>query len=214
MLDALLDLISGSPWTYLFVFAIGALDAVLPIVPAETAVIAAGVLAAGGELQIAAIIACAAAGAIVGDNVSYLLGRTVGAPIRRRFLSGATASARLAWAQRQLAERGGSLLIVARFIPGGRTATTLTAGLIPMSWRRFAAYDLLAAAIWACYAALLGYIGGRAFQDEPLTAVLVALGAALAVSGLYETIRTLRRRRRQPRGPGARAATHPARCTA
>ncbi len=103
MLDALLHLVSASPWTYLFVFAIGALDAVLPIVPAETAVIAAGVLAAGGELQIAAIIACAAAGAIVGDNVSYLLGRTAGAPIRRRFLSGATASARLAWAQRQLA---------------------------------------------------------------------------------------------------------------
>ncbi len=155
MLDALLDLISGWPWTYLFVFAIGALDAVLPIVPAETAVITAGVLAAGG-----------------------------------------------------------SLLIVARFIPGGRTATTLTAGLIPMSWRRFAAYDLLAAAIWACYAALLGYIGGRAFENEPLTAVLVALGAALALSGLYEAIRALRRRRRLPRGPGARAAAHPARCAA
>ncbi len=155
MLDALLDLVSASPWTYVFVFAIAALDAVLPIVPAETAVIAAGVLAAGGELQIAA-----------------------------------------------------------RFIPGGRTATTLTAGLTHMSWRRFVAYDLLAAAIWAGYAALLGLIGGRAFEDEPLTAILVALGAALALSGVYETIRAIRRRGRQPRGPGARAATQPARGTA
>ncbi len=209
MLESLLQLVSASPWTYLFVFGIGALDAVLPIVPAETAVIAAGVLAAGGELQLAAIIACAAAGAVVGDNVSYLLGRTAGAPIGRRFFSGATASARLAWAQRQLLERGGSLLIVARFIPGGRTATTLTAGLIPMSWRRFAAYDLLAAAIWACYAALLGYIGGQAFEDEPLTAILVALGAALVLGGLYEAFRAGRRRRRVSRGDRGRLAARP-----
>ena len=205
MLDDLLELVSASPWTYLFAFVIAALDAVVPIVPAETAVIAAGVLAAGGELQIAAIIVVAAAGAVAGDNISYLLGRTVGEPVRRRFFAGGNAAVRLAWAQRQLTERGGSLLIVARFIPGGRTATTLTAGLIHMSWRRFAAFDLLAAVIWATYAGLLGYIGGHAFQDEPLTAVLVALGAALGMTGLYEAIRAYRRRtrreRRQPVNP-------------
>ncbi len=100
----------------LFVVVIPALDAVVPIVPAATAVITAGVLAAGGELQIAAIIVVAAAGAATGDNISYLLGRTVGEPVRRRFFEGGKAAVRLAWAQRQLTERGGSLLIVARFI--------------------------------------------------------------------------------------------------
>ncbi len=212
MLDSLLDLVSASSWTYPFAFAIAALDAVVPIVPAETAVITAGVLAAGGDLQIAAIIVLAAAGAIVGDNVAYMLGRTAGEPVRRRYLAGHTAAARLAWAQRQLTERGGSLLIVARFIPGGRTAATLTAGMIGMSWRRFAAFDVLAAVIWATYAGLLGYIGGQAFEHEPLTAVLVALGAALALTGLYEAIRAYRRRtRRELRGP---VNPHPSRSAA
>ncbi len=203
MLDSLLDLISGSPWTYLFVFVIAALDAVVPIVPAETAVITAGVLAAGGDHEIAGIIVLAAAGATVGDNFSFLLGRTVGEPVRRRFFGGGEAARRLAWARRQLADRGGSLLIVARFIPGGRTATTLTAGLVHMSWRRFLAFDLLAAIIWATYASLLGYIGGQAFEDQPLIAVLVALGAALALTGLYELIRHRRRANKRKAGDDA-----------
>lgn len=198
MLDSILELISSSPWTYLVVFAIAALDAVLPIVPAETAVITAGALAAGGQLEIAGIIICATAGAAAGDNLSYILGRTAGEPVRRRFFGGAKAAARLAWAQRQLIQRGGSLLIVARFIPGGRTATTLTAGLVHMSWRRFIAFDLIAVIIWANYSALLGYIGGQAFEDQPLTGVLVALGAAVALTGLYELIRHHRQRGRRP----------------
>src|SRR5262245_48386324 len=117
VLDGLVDKASGSPWTYALVFAIALLDAFFPVVPSETLVITAGVLAGSGDLNILIVIACAAAGAICGDNVSYWLGRTVGEPVERRFFSGERHK-RLEWAQRQLEERGGYLLIIARFIPG------------------------------------------------------------------------------------------------
>ena len=102
--------------------------------------------------------------------------------------------ARLDWATRQVRERGGLLLITARFIPGGRTVLTLSCGVTrqPVAW--FMGWIALAATIWASYAALLGFIGGSAFEDNHTAAFLVAFGGALAVTGITEVIRWLRRR--------------------
>ena len=84
MLESLTDFVSGSPWTYAFLFAVSALDAVIPLVPSETSVITAGVLASSGDLILVLVILLAAAGAIVGDNCSYWIGRTVGHRIVER----------------------------------------------------------------------------------------------------------------------------------
>jgi membrane protein DedA with SNARE-associated domain len=193
VLDGLVDKASGSPWTYALVFGIALLDAFFPVVPSETLVITAGVLSASGDLNVAVVIACAAAGAICGDNVSYWIGRTLGEPVERRFFKGERHK-RLEWAQHQLEERGGYLLVVARFIPGGRTATTFACGLLEWSWRRFLAFDVVAGIVWGTYASLLGYFGGKAFESNPLVALLVAAGVAAAIAGLIEGIRWLRRR--------------------
>ena len=87
--------------------------------------------------------------------------------------------------------RGGELIAVARFVPGGRTAVTLTAGLSHFSWRRFALYDAIASAVWAGYGACLGFFGGRAFENQPWKGLLLALGAAITVSVGAELIRWL-----------------------
>ena len=99
------------------------------------------------------------------------------------------------WAERQLAVRGGELIAVARFIPGGRTAVTLSAGAALFPWRRFALFDAVAALIWALYASLLGYFGGRAFEDAPWKGLLLALGISFAVAGGVEVVRWYLRRR-------------------
>ncbi|MGH3052491.1 MAG: DedA family protein, partial [Gaiellaceae bacterium] len=62
MFESLTEQVSGSPWTYGFLFAIAALDVVFPIVPSETSVILAGVLASTGDLVLVGVIAVAAAG--------------------------------------------------------------------------------------------------------------------------------------------------------
>ncbi len=195
-LQSLIDLLTGSLWTYPILLGICAGDAVFPILPSETAVIVCGLQAARGELSLGWVIAFAAAGAFVGDNTSYAGGRWIGHPLVKRFFSGERSQERLDWAKRFLKQRGSYVLIVARFVPGGRTATTFTSGLVNLRWpTRFAPYIFVAAILWALYGALLGYLGGRAFRDQPILALLFALGLAGLVAGAAELVRWLRRRR-------------------
>ena len=131
------------------------------------------------------MIACAAAGAFCGDNTSYAGGRWLGRPIIGRFFTGKRAQERLDWAKRFLKERGSYVLVVARFIPGGRTATTFTSGLVRLRWpTQFAPYIFIAAVLWATFAALLGYLGGRMFRNQPIYALLLALGIAALAGAL------------------------------
>jgi membrane-associated protein len=185
--------VSGSPWTYALLFGLAALDVVFPLVPSETSLILAGVLAATGDLILFAVILVAAGGAILGDNVAYWIGRTAGPWVVRRFFHGERRR-RVEWAERQVQERGGYLILVGRFIPGGRTAVTLACGLLKMRWRRFLAFDIPAGLMWASYAGLLGYFGGKAFEESPLKGFAVAFAVALAITGGVEMYRWLRKR--------------------
>jgi membrane protein DedA with SNARE-associated domain len=187
----------ASGWAYLILFLFAFLDALVPIVPSETAVITAGVVAASGDLSLGLIIPAAAAGAFLGDNTAYLIGRRFGGRLTDRFFSGEKATERMAWAEVQLSERGGELIVVARFIPGGRTAVALSAGTLGYAWRRFVVFDLAATLIWASYAALLGYYGGRTF--ESFWGLALALTTAFAIAGGIELVRWLQRRRRRRR---------------
>lgn len=200
MFESLTDYVSRSPEVaYPFIFVIAALDVVFPVVPSETSVILAGVFAATGDLVLVAVIALAAGGAVLGDNVSYWIGRTAGPWVVRRFFAGERKK-RIDWAEEQVQERGPYLIVVGRFIPGGRTAITLACGLLEMRWRRFIAFDVLAGLAWASYAALLGFFGGRAFEESPLKGFLIAFAIALFVTGAVETYRWLRKRRVLARG--------------
>jgi membrane-associated protein len=196
LFDEFTQLVSdASGWAYGIVFLLALLDALVPLVPSESSVITAGVVASSGDLDVALIVVAAAAGAFAGDNTAYVIGRRYGARIEARFFSGARARKRIEWAERQLAERGGELIAVGRFIPGGRTAVTLSAGTLRFPWRRFAAFDALAAVAWALYATLLGYFGGRAFEHAPWKGLLLALGLAFAVAAAVELTRWWLKRR-------------------
>ncbi len=196
MFDQFTHLVSqASGWAYAVVLLLALIDALLPLVPSETAVITAGVVAAGGDLVLLLVIVAAAIGAFLGDNLAYGVGRRYARRAGDRFTNGAKTRPRIDWAARQLEQRGGELIAVGRFIPGGRTAVTLTAGLTHFPWREFAAYDAGAALLWSAYAALLGYFGGRAFEHQAWKGVLVALGIAFAVAAATEAARWLIRRR-------------------
>ena len=185
----------ASGWAYAIVFALSYLDAIVPVVPSETAVITAGVVAATGDLSLAIVLPAAAAGAFLGDNTAYLIGRRFGVRINERFFSGEKARKRIEWAQKQLEERGGELIAVGRFIPGGRTAVTLSAGTLRYPWRRFVVFDAASAIGWATYASMLGYLGGSAFEKSTWKALVLALGIAFAVAAGIELVRWLLKRR-------------------
>jgi membrane-associated protein len=194
-LESFLDLASASPWTYAVILAVAALDAVLPVVPSEATVISAGVLAGAGDLHLAFVIAAGAAGAYAGDSSAYWLGRRLDGRLDRRVFSGVMGARRRAWARRTLRRHGGPVIFGARFVPGGRTATTVTAGVLQMRWARFALFAAVAGIAWAAYAALLGYVGGRAFEDNPWWGLVLGFGIAGATFLAVEVGRRARMRR-------------------
>lgn len=184
----------GSPWVYLALFAFAMIDGFLPAVPSESLVVSAGVFAASGEPDLSGIIAAAALGAFAGDHVSYLLGRAAGGRLLRHAPPGGRRSAALERGGKLLRERGGTILIACRYIPGARTAITLTAGAVAYPLRSFSLFDGIAALSWGAYSALVGYLGGAAFEDEPFKGLVLGLGLALCVTLLVEVLRHLRRR--------------------
>lgn len=89
---------------------------------------------------------------------------------------------------------------------------TLSAGMLRFRWRRFLVFDAAATLIWALYAALLGYFGGRAFEHAEWKGLLLALGIGFAIGGLVEAVRwAMRRRRGQKRTPLISALQAPTR---
>ncbi|HEY7731703.1 MAG TPA: DedA family protein [Gaiellaceae bacterium] len=196
MFDRLVDAVSGAWWSYPVIFLVAMLDAFFPIVPSETLAITGGVLAGSGDLELWLVILAASTGAIVGDNISYFLGAWVGEHTVKRLFRSEKAHRGFDWAERQLEERGGYLIVIARFIPGGRTAVTFASGYThAMPWRRFIVYDVIAGVIWGSYTTLLGYFGGKQFEDQPWKGLLLAFGVAVGVAVLIEVVRHLRQRR-------------------
>lgn len=104
------------------------------------------------------------------------------------------------------------MIIVCRFIPGGRTAVTLSCGLIGYQRRWFVVVAAVAAVIWALYAFFIGRLGGKAFEDRPRAGFLVAFGGTVLVSALIEAARRIRSRRKAAgttqRVPGTRPYWH------
>jgi membrane-associated protein len=198
----------SAPLSYLAAFWIPALDAILPILPSETVVIAFGVATAGSaDPRIGVLVLLAALGAFAGDNLAYLIGRRFSPVAQRRFFAGERGERRRDWAQRTLDRFGARLIIMCRFIPGGRTAVTLTCGIIGYQRKRFVLATACAGIIWASYAYFLGRLGGATFEGRPWAGFLLALGVALALSALVEGVRRIRSRRARHRAP---AVLHPA----
>jgi membrane protein DedA with SNARE-associated domain len=183
-IDSLTALVTDSPLTYLLIFALTAIDVLLPVIPAEATVTASAVLAGQGQLSIVWVMLAAGLGAFVGDNIAYWIGRAAGRPLVERVLRGNTEQ--LDVVQEQFDRRGGAFIIIGRFIPGGRTAVAIGAGVLHFNWLQFMLYDAAAATVWAFQAALPGYIGGSLIQDQPWLAMvfgfflsaLIALGIA------------------------------------
>jgi membrane-associated protein len=192
--DWLTQEVGQSSVTYLIVFVACATDVLFPLIPSETIVITASVLAAQGGLFIWLIVPLVALGAFLGDNACYWLGRRIGDPIAERLFKGEKGQARLQWAEEALCRRGAILIGVGRFIPGGRTATTFAAGTLEMPYRQFVAADAFAAALWAVYISMLGYLGGETFKKNLWLPLAASLACALAVGLGFEIWRRRQRR--------------------
>ncbi len=194
MLDGLrvvTEVALASPWLLAVIAVLAVVDALLPVVPSEALIIAAGVASATGGQSLLAVIAAAGLGAFIGEVAGYLIGRGIGPGMRTRFSPGGARASAYEKVEGLLARRGGTVLLTARFIPAGRTAATLAAGATAYPPARFLLFAALGAPLSAAYQALLGRVGGAAFAHDTVTALLVSFGLAAAVTLLLEGGRRL-----------------------
>lgn len=185
------DLAHLATWAYALIFGFSVGDAVLPVLPSETAVILGGVLAARGDLQWPIVLGAAAIGAMIGDNISYQLGQTANRKGKHPEDMKGRLGKMLGWAEAALHSRGASMIVLARFIPGGRIAITFGAGYVKYDRSKFVGSTLFAGILWAAYATGIGYLGGHVFEEKWWAGLGLGLAIAFSVAGLIELARKL-----------------------
>ena len=151
--------------------------------PGETALVAAGVFASHGELNIAAVIIVAAAAAIIGDNLGYWIGRTGGRSVLTRWT---VTSRTLPWAEGFFERHGPKTIFIARFFSILRVTAAWMAGVSRMRWWTFFLWNAAGGICWALLVGLVAYLFGQAAADAIAKYGLIggALIVALALAGL------------------------------
>jgi membrane-associated protein len=167
---------------------------VTPFLPGDSLLFACGALAATGSLRLPVLVPLLATAAILGDNMNYWIGRTVGP---RAFSQSSRFFKRehLVRTQEFYGRHGGKTVFLARFVPIIRTFAPFVAGIGTMPYPRFLAYSVAGAISWVGGCTL----GGYAFGNIPLVKdnfSLVVIGI-IAVSLLPLAVEYWRGRKRK-----------------
>ncbi len=169
--------------------------------PGETMLLLASFYAAvSHELQIPLVIACAAFGAIIGDNIGYYIGRTGGRAFVTRFGKYVFVKpAHLDRAEQFFAKHGDKTVFFGRFIAVLRAWAAFLAGVNNMHWRTFSLYNAAGGILWATIFGTIGFFAGRYFHDnfgqvEHLARTIGWFGAGLITVIVLVTFIVLRLR--------------------
>lgn len=182
-------------------FAVLTLESLGAPVPGETAIVAASAAAARGEFDIRAVAVAAFAGAVLGDNIGYLIGRKLGrATVVRYGRRFGLTDAAFDRAEAITARWGPLMVASARFVVLLRQLNGIVAGTTGMPWPRFAAANAIGAALWVGLWCMLAYRLGRdAHSFVPWIWHHLSLVAAVVVPVLVLGLVVLRLRGRRTR---------------
>ena len=174
---------------YGLVFAVIGLEAMGLPFPGESLIIAAAVYCATtGKLHIAGVVAAAIAGAIMGDNAGYLIGRWAGFPLLRRYGRHVGLNDRRLTLGRYLFQtQGGKVVFVGRFIAILRTFVALLAGANRMEWKTFLLWNAVGGVVWATSYGVAAYLLGSAASrlEGPVGIGLGAIAAVVAIIAVF-----------------------------
>jgi membrane protein DedA with SNARE-associated domain len=164
-------------------------------VPGETMLLAGAAMAQYGWLSLTRVIVTAVAGAILGDNLGFFVGRRYGRGLVERF------GGKIGLTRRRLSEfdrffekHGGRTVFIARFITGLRVFGALLAGASGLRWTTFLVYNAAGAVVWSIGIAIAGY--SLAYSWDALERWIGRTGlVALALVAAIGIIAFLRSRR-------------------
>jgi membrane-associated protein len=163
--------------------------------PGDSLLFAAGLLASQGDLNVAFIIILAVAGAILGNNAGYYSGKRWGQGLFNRPDSFFFSKKRIAQAHVFFEKEGGKSLVLARFIPAGRTLIPIIAGVGKMDYRHFFIFNALGGLLWGISLPVLGYSLGKKVPSIDKY-ILPVIGLIIVVSALPVVYHYFKARRR------------------
>lgn len=190
-------------WVYAILFLILFCETglvVTPFLPGDSLLFVAGALAAlpTNDLNVHMMVMLMIVAAILGDAVNYTIGRLFG---ERLFSNPNSKIFRRSYLDKTHAfydKHGGKTIILARFVPIVRTFAPFVAGMGHMSYRHFAAYNVIGALVWVLLFTFAGYIfGDLPVVQENLKLLIVAIIMLSVLPGVVEIIRHRRAAARQ-----------------
>lgn len=168
--------------------------------PGDSLLVTAGVLAAGGFLNLAPLLILVSLCAVVGDQLGYLIGRRAGQALYRREDSLFFKKKHLEHAHDFYEKYGGKTIVLARFVPIIRTFSAPVAGAARMNYRRFLSIDILGGVLWVWSMVLIGYSLGSAIPNvDKHIHIVIAIVVFLSI--LPGVIGVLRQRRQKAAVP-------------
>ncbi|WP_159564870.1 DedA family protein [Budvicia diplopodorum] len=165
---------------------------VTPFLPGDSLLFVAGALSAlpTNDINVHAMVVLMIAAAILGDAVNYTIGRIFGEKLFRNPNSKIFRKSYLDKTHAFYEKHGGKTVILARFVPIVRTFAPFVAGMGHMSYRHFAAYNVIGAVVWVVLFTYAGYIfGDLKIVQENLKLLIVAIIIISILPGVIEVLR-------------------------
>lgn len=183
-------------WTYLILFGIVFIETglvVMPFLPGDSLLFAAGSLAALGSLKLVWLMGLMIVAAILGDTVNYWIGHQIG---MRAF------NGNIRWLNQEhlkrtelfFAKHGGKAIILARFVPIVRTFAPFVAGIGTMNYPTFLLYNVVGGITWVTLFLMLGYLfGGLPIVQDNFHLVIPAIILLSLVPIVFEAVQNRRK---------------------
>ena len=190
-------------WVYAILFLILFCETglvVTPFLPGDSLLFVAGALAAlpTNDLNVHTMVALMAVAAIIGDAVNYTIGRLFGEKLFSNPNSKIFRRSYLDKTHQFYEKHGGTTIILARFVPIVRTFAPFVAGMGHMSYRHFAAYNVIGALVWVLLFTYAGYLfGDLPVVQENLKLLIVGIIIVSILPGVIEIWRHKRAAARQ-----------------
>lgn len=182
MVQALMETVWIYPLAAFFIF----FDAICPLLPSEIILNLTGAYSGATgtpDLLLMGIVATLAA--VAGDNMCFFLGTRL-MPFINRVRPGTKAHGALMWVRRNMRRGAGAGIMIARFIPSARFFMTILLGSVRYPWPLFFFFDTIGVILWVIQGLGIGYLGGMAFKDNVLLAMVVSVILAVIVGVLVQ----------------------------
>ena len=192
--DHLQELVNNyGNWIYAILFAIVFCETglvVLPFLPGDSMLFAAGTIAAVGDMNIFVLIGLLIVAAVLGDFVNFEIGKHFGQKLFSNPNSKIFKQSYLQKTHDYYEKYGGRTIIIARFIPIVRTFAPFVGGMGNMNYAQFARYNIVGAVLWVVSFTMLGYFFGQLpFVKEHFSWIMIAIIVFSVVPMIVEIIR-------------------------